>query len=945
MDHPQNSRTARRWLGALATLLLLTAPAAADVFVSVATTGPGDLAVAPTTLYRLDERGGPLVEIGPVQVEGVDVAVVAIALEPNGRLVALEAGPVPVVGDVQPVRPLVVDPATGRAATLGDGAFTPALPIAAWTADAAGRLWAAPDAEQIPILLSLDRLSGDVEVEARRAQPRAFFSLAAMADIPRLGLHAAIAALDDRLYITGARPPDRAALADLFAYDVPALRFTDLGALRLRDVAAVRWLGIAATLDPDTCAPVIQGVSAEHFELELATRILGGIGPTGLAGAGDAPLFIDVAGYPSAAHVPACRARCGDGVLDPWERCDDGDDDPDDDCGAGCHPPLRDADGDGIEDRVDRDDDDDGIVDADERDGWPGDVDADSDGDGTPDWRDRDAPGFADANGDGVDDRLDADGDGLPNHQDRDADGDGIPDVVEACGERTGLVFDRYTGADRDHDGLAVPADAAPSDYTRGATRSPRPDHDRDGAPDYLRPDRDSDGDGIADDFDADDDDDGIPDAIDAGFAVDADGDPNQGAGWPPRGDCVPDWRDRDAPGFVDADRDGVDDRVDLDGDGLPDHLDDDADGDGLPDLVEAGGNGAMGRLDGEDADRDGLRSPADIDDRDPTARSTLWPLLDQNRDGIPDFRQPDRDGDGICDGPGTVAGVCVPGPRGRGDNCVNLPNPDQRDLDGDGDGDACDSDRDGDFVADFEDNCPEIGNRDQRDGDGDGVGDACDGDRDGDGIDNDGDNCPYTANADQADADGDGVGDACAGDRDGDGIGDDEDVCPELPDPEQRDLDRDGIGDACDADADGDGIDDLDDNCPGVRNPDQADGDGDGIGDACENDRDGDGFVDGEDNCPDVPNSDQADSDGDGIGDACEVPDPPDDGVPDDLGVDDMGVDPDDGIPPDGGPPPPTFRATGDGLFVCAARPGAGGGAWLLGLLVGALALRTRRR
>ncbi len=59
-------------------------------------------------------------------------------------------------------------------------------------------------------------------------------------------------------------------------------------------------------------------------------------------------------------------------------------------------------------------------------------------------------------------------------------------------------------------------------------------------------------------------------------------------------------------------------------------------------------------------------------------------------------------------------------------DNCVSVPNDDQRDVDTNGRGDACDDfDRDG--LINDRDNCPEDPNRNQTDTDGDGIGDVCD--------------------------------------------------------------------------------------------------------------------------------------------------------------------------------------------------------------------------
>ncbi|MES2155101.1 MAG: thrombospondin type 3 repeat-containing protein [bacterium] len=127
-------------------------------------------------------------------------------------------------------------------------------------------------------------------------------------------------------------------------------------------------------------------------------------------------------------------------------------------------------------------------------------------------------------------------------------------------------------------------------------------------------------------------------------------------------------------------------------------------------------------------------------------------------------------------------------------DNCPSWPNHEQADIDQDGVGDACDEscdasasvcgvdtgdagtgpgkaalqDADLDGVPDGTDDCPAMPNRDQADRDRDHLGDACDTDADGDGVAQQADagsfldNCPAKANADQKDANGDGVGDAC---------------------------------------------------------------------------------------------------------------------------------------------------------------------------------------
>ncbi len=238
----------------------------------------------------------------------------------------------------------------------------------------------------------------------------------------------------------------------------------------------------------------------------------------------------------------------------------------------------------------------------------------------------------------------------------------------------------------------------------------------------------------------------------------------------------------------------------------------------------------------------------------------------DEDKDGIADCVDPDRDGDGV--------------PNDK-DNCPDVMNPDQANADGDAQGDACDDDDDNDGVPDSTDNCPLVPNLKQTDTDGDGIGDACDPDADNDGILNDKDNCPLVANPKQTDTDGDGIGDACDDDIDGDGVLNDKDNCPKVANKDQVDTDGDGQGDACDDDDDNDGIPDARDNCPLIVNPGQSDVDSDGIGDKCDCDIDGDGFANAnpgcpdpnpKDNCPATYNPDQQDSNSDGVGDACET-------------------------------------------------------------------------
>ena len=106
----------------------------------------------------------------------------------------------------------------------------------------------------------------------------------------------------------------------------------------------------------------------------------------------------------------------------------------------------------------------------------------------------------------------------------------------------------------------------------------------------------------------------------------------------------------------------------DIDGDGIPNEMDEDMDGDG-------------------------------------------WPNEIDNCPRKYNPNQADSDGDGVGD-------VC--------DNCPLNYNPGQEDEDVDGEGDVCDDDIDGDGIPNIYDNCPKHYNPNQEDDDCNGVGNAC---------------------------------------------------------------------------------------------------------------------------------------------------------------------------------------------------------------------------
>ena len=324
-----------------------------------------------------------------------------------------------------------------------------------------------------------------------------------------------------------------------------------------------------------------------------------------------------------------------------------------------------------------------------------------------------------------------------------------------------------------------------------------------------------------------------------------------------------------------------------------------------------------------EDPNDDGIVDPGESDPTDPCDPSDTVAACDTDNDGVPDGldpdpNNPDTDGDGLCDGNATVAGVCTGGEDTNGDGVVDPGESDPNDpCDPDDTAAACDTDNDG--VPDGNDPNP-----DNPDTDGDGL---CDGANDVDGVctggeDTNGDGvvdpgesdpndpCDPDDTAATCDADGDGVpdgndgnpNDPCdpdpqhprCGDNDGDGVPNDVDTEPNNPD---RDGDGycDGsatVADVCTGGEDtnnngvvDDGESDPDDPC-----------DPDDTVEAC--DTDGDGVPDGND-----PNPDNPDTDGDGLCDGANDVDGVCTGGEDTNGngeVDDGESDPNDPCDPD---------------------------------------------
>ncbi|MBJ2176431.1 gliding motility-associated C-terminal domain-containing protein [Aureibaculum sp. A20] len=364
-----------------------------------------------------------------------------------------------------------------------------------------------------------------------------------------------------------------------------------------------------------------------------------------------------------------------DGIVDGFA---DSNNDGLDDTTAATPLPVGDKDNDGIPNYVDLDSDNDGILDATEgdvdfdNDGLPNYLDLDSDADGISDVIEAggvdidgdahvdyatsgDPSTLLDTNNNGLHDTLEGTPLPIPNtdgtfgadYLDIDADDDGIVDDIEG---QTTADYRAPSGVDVDNDGLDDNYDGD-NENTIGVIDALDPNGaiiptntDGTDTPDYI--DTDSDNDGDLDSLEGwDTNNDGTANITFSGADADGDGldnayDTDDSVLDATNGGTLPtDFPDLDTPGGEPDWREALD--IDWDGDGVNNMVDSDSDNDGIPDVIESGGNDPYG-----DEDGDGIYNWMDTTDDGNAGDSSTTDYTDLDGNGIPDVY--DTDGDGV---------------------------------------------------------------------------------------------------------------------------------------------------------------------------------------------------------------------------------------------------------------------------------------------------------
>ena len=345
----------------------------------------------------------------------------------------------------------------------------------------------------------------------------------------------------------------------------------------------------------------------------------------------------------------------------------------------------------------------------------------DNDEDGLPNM----VEGTVDTDNDGTTDRedTDSDNDGVADQLEvrltlTDSDSDGIIDVLDADvgndGEvDTDKVDANFDGVDDALDSMVeliakskLHSQASPPINTETQQSFSQFNQDQDLRPNHL--DLDSDNDGVLDVVESglsDTNGDGKLDTDDVVITDgsklldgDADSVPNMlelksdGISFDLSVNGLPDTLDTDANGILDStidmDRDGIIDSIDnavgaqgtlpdVDGDGIPNHADDDDDGDGILDVNE---NPQQQYFTGKDADADGIDDGVDQNVNGVLAGEDLnnngvrddRELSDADNDGIADHLDADSGGDGTQDNQSTAVNT-GPDVKSGGAGAMNI--------------------------------------------------------------------------------------------------------------------------------------------------------------------------------------------------------------------------------------------------------------------------------